>query len=56
MVDYESLDNGIKLYKVLFRNENIVIGILINIGSIFGDKEFRGISLDEKVKIRNVLP
>ena len=44
MVDYEILDNGIKLYKVPFRNENIAIGILVNIGSIFEDKEFRGIS------------
>ena len=56
MVDYEILDNGIKLYKVPFRNENIAIGILINIGSIFEDKEFRGIFLDEKVKKCNVLP
>jgi hypothetical protein len=40
MVDYEILD----------------IGILVNIGSIFEDKEFRGIFLDEKVKTRNVLP
>ncbi|MDT7891016.1 MAG: pitrilysin family protein [Candidatus Nanopusillus sp.] len=44
MVDYEILDNGIKLYKIPFRNENIAIGILVNIGSIFEDKEFRGIS------------
>jgi len=44
MVDYEILDNGIKLYKVPFRNENIAIGILVNIGSIYEDKEFRGIS------------
>jgi len=44
MVDYEILDNGIKLYKVPFRNENIAIGIFVNIGSIFEDKEFRGIS------------
>ena len=44
MVDYEILDNGIKLYKIPFRNENIAIGILVNVGSIFEDKEFRGIS------------
>jgi len=44
MIDYEILDNGIKLYKIPFRNENIAIGILVNIGSIFEDKEFRGIS------------
>ena len=44
MVDYEILDNGIKLYKVPFRNENIAIGILVNIGSIHEDKEYRGIS------------
>jgi len=44
MVDYEILDNGIKLYKIPFRNENIAIGILVNVGSIYEDKEFRGIS------------
>jgi predicted Zn-dependent peptidase len=44
MVDYEILDNGIKLYKIPFRNENIAIGILVNVGSIYEDREFRGIS------------
>lgn len=42
---YETLDNGIKLYKI--KNENVKtvgIGIYVNVGSIYEEKDKRGIS------------
>jgi len=41
----ETLDNGIKLYAVPIEGiETIGIGIYVNIGSIYEEKEYRGIS------------
>lgn len=44
MVNFEYLDNGVKLYKIPLETKTVGIAVVFNVGSIYENPEYRGIS------------